>query len=971
VKACRSVPEGSLAMLRLGRMRWLVLAVAIAFSLTLELCAQTAAPAQWPTPSGSRAAMPVQPVVSAPQSFDEFLLKFRSDALAGDVRPVVADIIPNAALTPSFPFAPLEIAAVVGGKLVVLDASGKATYRSAVPPFAQAISFVADSSLLPPALRARLPSLLLLETAEHLAREDSLAVAYVAGYDSAADSVAIITRLTYDLRRYAPNVAAWVRPFFAMPAGNSLAVYAALGMTSPSQQGSILRGIAASRVDPTLLSGSFPIPDAGDTPTDRWTVAPHVGFDQPSIAPLGPNTWLGTLPCTPSSDSATVTTPFGSQTTSTHAYLLAVALNAGLTGEYIPPLELDTFLSAPTAKPVVTPYIVELADSGSIRRFILVAESYSGRPGERGRAQLHLFASDGRPLTHPSDAQRPPFRSESAHGWSLGLGDLDGSASNALLPYYPNNPGAELVLTESSRSLAVPGSRLMVLRYWSGNPVPKPSPAGAVLFPLDTIVTFPITGWLAAVADLDSTSDGKAEILLADGDELYALRMRDYRDPRFRTGAPFDTVWQWRSPGEEITNVAIADLDGDRRLDVIVTTTRSTSVLGTVAPGVLTVTAPADSTFCIGDTITLQWRFRYAGPRSYTIGFQPYSGLQAIGPRRIIARDTLIAGDTLKLRIRAADLGIARGRLLVWLGADSTIGDSSGMIAITAGRLRFDTASVPQQATAGNPIMVAGLAACVDSIAFFGSLGPGTGWQPLQATSAHSGGAFLARIEVPCITFPPLGSQDTVLRICAVGINAADTVRSDTVVVRVVPSPVVLRIVSQQPAYCCSYSIALESSATPCTTASVYVQYAPGQPWVLLDSTARDSLLLPSRDGSSDTLRIRWACNGSCGRSDTAVILPSTRLVQAIVPNPVLRGQELCRIVTAPRQTDRITIRIFDGSDRLVRTLVRDEQRSGGQIYCDVWDCRSDSGELVPPGVYYVLAQASSGWKSFEAVYVR
>ncbi|GIV55432.1 MAG: hypothetical protein KatS3mg040_0200 [Candidatus Kapaibacterium sp.] len=140
---------------------------------------------------------------------------------------------------------------------------------------------------------------------------------------------------------------------------------------------------------------------------------------------------------------------------------------------------------------------------------------------------------------------------------------------------------------------------------------------------------------------------------------------------------------------------------------------------------------------------------------------------------------------------------------------------------------------------------------------------------------------------------------------------------------------------------------------------------------LLLDSTARDSLLLPSRDGSSDTLRIRWSCNGTCGRSDTAVILPSTRLVQAIVPNPVLRGQELCRIVTAPRQTDRITIRIFDGSDRLVRTLVHDDERSGGQIYCHVWDCRSDSSELVPPGVYYVLVQASSGWKSFEAVYVR
>lgn len=965
------MPFGMLEALLRQRMSRRVHAIVLALLLSIELDAQNAAPAQWPSPAGSYVALPVQSVVSAPQSFGGFHLKFRSDAIAGDVRPVVADVILNAPLAPSIPFAPLEIAAVVGGKLVTLDASGKAIYRSTVPPFTHAISFVADSSLLPPALRARLPSLLLLETAEHRAQADSLAVAYIAGYDRSADSVAIVTRLTYDLRRYAPNIAAWVRPFLAQPTGSSIAVCAALGMTSPSQQGTIARGIATTRVDPTLLSGSFPIPDAGDIPSERWTVAPHVSFDPPSIMPLGPNRWLGTLPCTPSSDSVTVLTPFGSQTTSTRAYLFAVTLDAGLIGEYFPPLALDTFLSAPMAKPVVTPYIVELADSGTVRRFILVAESYSGRPSERGRAQLHLFARDGTPLTRPSDARRPPFQSESAHGWSLGFGNLDGNASNALLPYYPNNPGVELVLTESSRSLAVPRSRLMVLRYWSGAPVPKPSPAGSLLFPLDTIVTFPITGWLAAVADLDSSGDGKAEILLADGDELYVLRMRDYSDPRYRTGAPFDTVWQWRSPGEEITNVAVADLDGDRRLDVIVTTTQATSALGTIASDALSIVTPSDSTFCIGDTIILQWRFRYSGARRYTIGFQPYSGSQAVGPHRIIASDTLIGGDTLRVRIRAADLGLTRGRVLVWLGADSTIRDSSGMIAITAGRLRFDSASVPLQVTAGIPITLAGRAACVDTIAFFGSFGPGTQWQPLRATSTHSGGAFLARIEIPCIAFPPLGAQDTVLRICAIGIDAADTVRSDTAVVRVRPSPVVLRIALQQPSYCCNYSVSLESSATPCTPASVYVQYAPGQPWVLLDSSARDSVLLRSRLGSNDTLRIRWACNGSCGRSDTAVIQPSTRLVQAIVPNPVLRGQELCRIVTAPPQADRIAINIFDGSDRLVRTLVRDEQRSGGQIYCDVWDCRSNSGELVPPGVYYVLIQASSGWKSFEPVYVR
>lgn len=950
--------------------------VASALLMLSWVASSHAQQASWLYPRGSGTALPVQPIASAPQQLSAFVLKWRSPAIAGDVQPVVADIVPNTALPLGSGLASLEVAAVVGGKLALLDASGRALHSSQLPPFAQAISCVADSAQLPPALRQRLPSLLFLQTAESQTVRDSFAVAYIAGYDAASDTVALVTRLTYDLRPYAPNLFAWVRPVLAMPAGDALAVYSVLGTTTPQADSSgrsipFVRGMGVTRVLPSLLGGTFPIPDAGDNVGERMTVAPHVGFDQPSIAQLSPTLWTCALPCTPSDDSTTIASPYGSQSNGHSAYLFCPQLSSGLLGERFGAIRLDTFLSAPASKPIVRPYWVELHDGSQLRRFVLLAESYSGRDGSFGQAQLHLFADDGTPITLPSDRQNPPFRGRTDAGWSLAVGDLDGTSSNELLPFFPNNPGAEIVLTESSRELAVAGSRLMVLRYRSGSPVPKPSPAGSVLLPLDTIATFRITGWLAAVADLDGAADGKAEIVIADGSDLLVLRMRDYADPRFRTGSPFDTALFWRAPGEEITNVAIADLDGERRTDIVATTTKATYALGILAPNSLRIVAPSDTTasttVCSGDTIAVRWRFFYSGAHRYTIAFEPDSG----GTRRIVARDTLVGGDTMALAVPAQLLRGLSGRFIVWLSADSTVCDTSSRVSVISGAVRFDTTAVASSYTAGSRAIIGGSAVCIDSVHLGVSFDNGRSWQPLPATVTVGGGSFVASFDVPCIELAPLGGADTLVLVTAIGTSDADTVVSDTLRLRVLPAPVPLVVTSVQPGFCCEYRVAAVPSAVACSVAAVYVRYALSEPWTLLDSLATDTVVVRGRIGSSDTIAIRWACRNSCGRTDTTLVLRSQRLISAIAPNPVLRGQELCRILTTPRSTGSVTVRIFDSSDRLVRTLVADQVRIGGQMYCDVWDCRSDSGQLVLPGVYYVLARSGDGWESFEVLYVR
>ncbi|MDW8271898.1 MAG: hypothetical protein RML15_05775 [Bacteroidota bacterium] len=942
------------------------------------LSAQPASPAHWLYPQGASIALPVQPVRSAPQPLNAFMQKWQSRAIAGDVRLIAANIVPNTVFGRGYPYAPLELATVLGSKLVLLDAGGKTIRSTQLPPLVTGISAVVDSTQLPVWLLQPTPSLLLLETAESSFARDSFATAYIAGYDPRADSVALVTRLTYDLRPYTPNLAAWARPVFAQLTGTTFTVYSVLGTTAPTLDSSrssvqFLRGMAVTQVPVALLGGTYPIPDAGDNVANRMTVVPHVGWIQPSIYSLSPSLSLCVLPSMAARENVTINSPTGSTTSGGSTYLFCTQFASGTLSERFVAIPLDPMLSPGGTRPVIIPSLVELYDGGTLRRFILVAESYRGRDGSFGRAQLHLFNEDGTPVTTPTNPQNPPFRGGHNHGWALAVADVDGNPSNEFQPFYPNNPGAELILTQSSRELAVAGSRLMVLRYHSGTPVPKPSPAGSVLFPLDTIVTYPITGWLAAVADLDSASDGKAEILLADGSDLLVLRLRDYKDPRFRTGAPFDTVVAWHAPGEEITNVIVADLEGDAKLDIIVTTTGGTYALGTVPPRVLHVTAPADTTgsilsFCAGDTIRLRWRYPYSGTHRFTIAFVPGAGQQ-----RVLIKDTLLAAaDTFQVLIPAMRIRGETGHFIVWLSADSTVRDQSGIFTVSPGTVSFVLSSPsPLRATAGTRIILNGTIDCIDTLLFVGSFDRGQSWQPLSAQSVISSPTFLAHVDVPCTLFPPLGGKDTLLLIRAIGRRGQELVYSDTIALSIEPQFVPLEISQSMPGFCCTYVMRLSAATVQCSSAIVLVQFAAGQPWTVVDSAAYDSVIVRGRSGSHDTLRLRWACRGGCIRTDTIIVQQTPRLITAVAPNPVHRGQQTCRILTTPRNTAAVTIRIFDTSDRVVRTLVQNELRTADHMYCDVWDCRSDSGELVPPGVYYVLARSSDGWESFEAVYVR
>lgn len=145
--------------------------------------------------------------------------------------------------------------------------------------------------------------------------------------------------------------------------------------------------------------------------------------------------------------------------------------------------------------------------------------------------------------------------------------------------FYPNIPGKEIIATQSTRDFAYPGSRLMVFRY-NSSPYLTPTPLGTSLRNFDTICTYPIQGWLAAVNDLDG-QDGKDEVVIVSGSSIVVLRMRDYHTPEFYSGNHFQTVFTHKFGNETITSAAVADVDGDGRNDIIVTTNMGMYVTGT------------------------------------------------------------------------------------------------------------------------------------------------------------------------------------------------------------------------------------------------------------------------------------------------------------------------------------------------------------------------------------------------------
>ncbi|MFC1560991.1 gliding motility-associated C-terminal domain-containing protein [Candidatus Latescibacterota bacterium] len=67
------------------------------------------------------------------------------------------------------------------------------------------------------------------------------------------------------------------------------------------------------------------------------------------------------------------------------------------------------------------------------------------------------------------------------------------------------------------------------------------------------------------------------------------------------------------------------------------------------------------------------------------------------------------------------------------------------------------------------------------------------------------------------------------------------------------------------------------------------------------------------------------------------------------------------RIQYAIENDAQVTVKIYNFSGRLIRELIKNEHRSGGRDYQEIWDGRDGNNSIVPNGVYFYIINTNKG----------
>jgi hypothetical protein len=964
-------------------------------------------PANWLHPDGNSEATKYLQIRSQRQEIDSFFVKWSNGAIAGDVKPLIGNVINNDRIFPEFGFAPNEIAAVIGNELVILEANGNAKVMAQLPPFVNSVSVLFDTLGTQVTNLITNPVVLGLSSMEHENLEDSLAYAYIAGHNQLVDTMQIIKRLAIDLRDFDPNIFAGITPVFGRRQGEEILIYATVNMANPSSDETdpiiptYFRGFTQFNTG-TLLS-HYPLPDFGDDLDSRVTMGPMVGFAQPSMSLLAGIKSAVLLPsfATPNLQ-VTITNPVTTiPTSSENNYLTGLDMTNAELREEIVPYNLSSSILPEGSKARIRSYYLHLTDAQSPDSiFILIAEEYTGIDGSTGQPRLHLSRSDGDPITFPGDPNNPPMLGDEDHLWSVAVGNVDGFAGNTWLPYYPNNPGKEIIVTQSTREFSVAKNRLSIYRYRSGPLIDKPSPPNTFLYPFDTVCTQRVNGWLAAVNDLDGASDQKDEIVLVDGSTLRVMRLRDYDEYEFRMGMPFDTVFSYTFPTQTISNVAIADLEGDGKNDIIVTTFDSTYVIGDIIANSIEVLYPKDQPsapkdLCAGDTIAIIWYNKINNFSGAAIGFVPtFQGIPIDTPR-VVVDFIPNEQDTIRYYLEIdSTIGTGEGRFVVFSPRHPTkIWDTTSVINFHEPHILVDSLE-RYIYRCGDDLTITGEAFCVDSVALeywfqpqivdivLDSLGiPDTTWTEdiwtrTWTAPVRADGSFTLLADIPCLPFftaaPPDKDSLLYLRVLSFRGDYADT--SDQMIVNILPS---------------SFKVGFDTSLTAdptkffewdmidfdfdCDTVYVGVSLNGGRTYTTLGiiDANEEEFIWEVPVELPDSVIVRFFCENSCIRTDTVLNNVAPTYIDIVAPNPFNPISEELQIVYQVPSATNVTIRIFDQANRLVAEPVKSVSRQPGIAYADQWNGRRWDGSPCDNGMYYISLEFSNGIKEIYHLFIR
>lgn len=948
---------------------------------SIAALAQPANPANWMYPEGNTECTRYLKYKSRAQEVDSFKIKWSTSAISGDIKPLIGNIINNPKIFPGFSYAPNEITAVQSGRIIVVDATGKTHKMTDFIPFLKEVSALIDTNKYDLSTGSTAPLVLGIETVE--VEKDSLAFALIAGFNTNADTVMLLRRLGLDMRPYKPNHFAAVKPIYGKKANDEFFIYSTINTSVPTATpGSMtdapyFRGLAQFR--PGTMEPNYPLPDSKDVMENRVLLAGEVNFASPSFTQLPDGRIVMAMPYFPTPSLGDVRVQSRNLTTNTFAnipYLVSLDISDMFVKEEILPTTLSYAVNG--TRPQIRPYYIHITDreQGEVTA-LLVSEEYRGRDGSVGTAKLHLYDTTGTPITDVFDTETPPFAGGVNHQWSVAVGNIDGNPSNNWGDYYPNNPGQEIIVTQSTRDFAVAASKLFVLRYYSGNRMEKPTPPGAELFPFDTICSQRINGWVAAVNDIDGAGDNKDEMFLVDGSILRIVKLRDYNTFEFKIGNPLDTLMSLEFHNQTISNVAIADLEGDGLNDIIVTTHDSTYVIGSEIFNTLKVLEPAQfAEYCAGDTMNIKWVNVIKSPTSIDILYQGFKNGVKIDSLILIHSEynNIVDTSSFKYVVDKRLIGTTGHFIVRAPNAPDRVIDQSADIQFNEPWISINPPA-DFDFYPGKIVTLTGSTRCVDSVALEFSYNDSV-WVRNLTEAIATDGSFRVTVELPCPDFFRCDTVDAGRFLYARGISfradLSDT--SITVPIPIHPAHFPVEIVP------CStgcptrvFTWDMNELSDDCSNISIYISMDKGLSFIEIGNVAANvekfswnvPLNLP------DEIIVRYCCANSCVRTDTILrdFLPS--YINVIAPNPFNPNTERLEVTYNVPNEAYVTIKIIDVADRLVAEPVHSIKRTPGIAYCDYWDGIRHDGTYCENGLYYLVLELSTGAKQVYPVYIK
>ncbi len=947
-----------------------------------------ASPANWLFPDGDSEGTRYVAKRSAFQSIDSMIVKWFTSAISGPAIPLIGNIINNPKLETNFVYGPNEIVAINNDELVIVDGAGRVKKMTDLPDFVNSVSVLFDTLSASLIDEVTNPVIMGLETIEVAYSEDSLAFAYIAGFDADNDQTILLKRLAIDLRLYKPNIFASIKPVWGRKNGTNTSIYTVVNMSKPTSPSGntpvnppFFRGF--TQFDASIDLPTYPLPDIGDDFDYRVTLGPEVNYSQPSISRVNAAMDAILLPSypTPSLD-VTLDNPLTFPTNSSIPYMASFNISSSNIAIDIEASTLANITGG--TRPLMRPYYLHLnngVDADSI--YILMVEEYRGIDGSAGTSRLHLFDKFGIAITFPNDPIDPPHVGSMDHFWEVATGNVDGDATNSWLPYFPNNAGKEIILTKSSREFSVAASELWVMKYYKGPEVEKPSPPGQFLYAFDTVCTQRINGWVAAVNDLDGNPNKKDEIILVDGSTLMILRMRDYGDTRFRTGNPFDTVYVKKFPNQTISSVAVSDLEGDGYNDVIVTTHEGTYVLGVINTNTLDILEPDSSattapflSYCAGDTVAVTWWNKMRGQDRVDIFFREVIDSIPSGELVPIFQAIDNSSDTVSIVYLVDSLVLGKDGYFAVLGSynPGIINDITATFSFNNPTITVD-ALAARQYRAGHAMEFTGEVSCVDSISLEFSI-DSVNWTLLVTDSADVSGAFSIAAEMPCVNIFNCDTVDTdsLVLIRFRIFRSAFVETSDIIPVVALPAIFPLEfdtLSTADPTRFFRWDSTLIDFA--CDTVAILVSSDNGITFDYITSVpaGEGNFIWQVPLGLPDDVVMRFCCNNSCVRVDTILNQIQPAYINIVAPNPFNPIMEQLEIVYKVPDETNVTIRIYDENNRIVSEPVRNAGRSPGIAYTDHWDGRNRIGAYSANGLYYIGLIFSNGNREIYPVYIR